>query len=151
MTVPSSKWPYDPANFSVASSINWMEADSLAFRSPIQVWKKVKASDANALRRDVRYKAIYASLDADTKAIIDSIADGAPIRRPSPIQPKGDSTKDDILGQVENVIADAEAEGDTTARLKGIELLAKLHQLLSQKPIEDKEIVINVVTGVERE
>jgi hypothetical protein len=60
------------------------------------------------------------------------------------------SSKEEILKRVDDTVNDAEQDGDLVAKLRGLELMAKVEQLLSTKERVDPNIVINIVTGVDR-
>lgn len=155
----SVKWPYNASGGQVALGISWGDADPLAFQAKPHTWRKVSKDDADKLRKDPRLVGIFNALPKDIQEVVNAVAEGRGVKAPAaevpassaPTKPKVRTIKDELLDKVEAIIAEAEAEGDITGQLRGVELQARLHALLSQKtPEEDRVITINVITGVPR-
>ena len=151
----ASKWPYDPAGHSVAESIDWMRADPAVFASDDTRWKRVCQADAKRLMEDPRLSDVWNSLSADLQERLTLASHGGE-REPRMMRSEKSekavtrSIKDELLDRIESIIDEAAQNGDSTAQLRGVELQAKLHTLLSTKPIEDRIVNISVVTGVVR-
>lgn len=145
-------WPYNPESHAVAKAIAWADAHPLAFQAKASVWKKLMHTDADKLRSDIRFRAIFSSLSAETQEIVNAVAERRPVERQKPVEKAGPrSIKDDIISRIEAVMQEAEEAGDITGQLRGVELIAKMHALLSQKTSEDDRVVnITVDTGVRR-
>jgi hypothetical protein len=95
---------------------------------------------------------ILAKLSDEQREAIAAIAEERKENRAQPVKPrKAISEKDTILAQLERVMDEADQAEDLTAKLRAIELRARLHALLNTKLNEDeRSITINVVTGVDR-
>jgi len=147
----ASKWPYDPAGHSVAESIDWMRADPAVFASDDTRWKRVCQADAKRLMEDPRLSDVWNSLSADLQERLTLASHGGE-REPKMMKEKSEkrSIKDELLDKIEAIMDEAAQNGDSTAQLRGVELTARLHTLLSTKPIEDRVVNISVVTGVVR-
>lgn len=148
----SVKWPYNASGGQVALGISWGDADPLAFQARPHTWRKVSKEDADKLRKDPRLSSIFRALPPETQEVINAVAEAraanAAVTTPAA---KKKGVKEELVDRIEQIIADAESDDDITGRLKGVEMLAKIHSLLNQKvPDEDKQVVINVITGVER-
>lgn len=147
----SEEWPYNSASHAVAKSIDWSRMAPLASKARPSVWRKIAKTDADKLRSDPRFKAIFQSLDPATQEIVNALADDRPAERGAAVRTKTEpSTKSTILDRINDAILTAEETDDMAAKLRGLELYAKIEQLLSVKPVEDRNITINVLTGVER-
>lgn len=150
-----SCWPYDASSQSPPKGgIDWSAAAPGFEDAPLWVWRKVSKHDAELLLQDPRFADLLGSLSAEVKEVVQAVASGRKIgrsREPKASGAKPKTEKDNLLMLVEELLADAEDQGDLTARVRGIELRAKLNSLLTQKtPEEDRTVVINVVTGVVR-
>lgn len=148
----SDLFPYNAKSTTWAKAIDWLKCDPLIGGAPARVWRKVTSADADMLRKDPRLRSIFAQLPDDIKEIVGAVAEGRQIAKPA-AAPKAaqKSEREIILDMIESVITESDETGDLTAKLRGIELRAKMASLLSQKtPDEERSIVINVVTGVER-
>jgi len=145
-------WPSNPESATPAKGILWNEAHPMSFQAKPSVWKKISVEAAQRLRTDPRYIPMFNTLSAEVQEIVNAIADKRPVEHAKPVEKAGrTSTKDDLISRIESVISDAADDGDTAGRLKGIEMIAKLHALMTQKVAEDDRVVtINVVTGVVR-
>jgi hypothetical protein len=143
-----TKWPYNPNSKSVDRQIDWQSANPLAFDSSIAIWKRVDAVDLKKLTDDARYRRVYSGLSAEQKETIQAAQDGR-VPRSENVSKTGNE-KDALLSLLQSVLDEASDAGDLSAKLKTIELRAKLNALLNQKQEEDRNIVINVITGVER-
>ena len=91
------------------------------------------------------YEAMPMELKSEFKRRLDQSEEA---EDPIPTQPR--SSKEQILKRVDDTIEDAEIDGDLVAKLRGLELMAKVEQLLSTKAQQDPTITINVITGVPR-
>ena len=147
----ASKWPYDPAGHSVAESIDWMRADPAVFASDDTRWKRVCQADAKRLMEDPRLSDVWNSLSADLQERLTLASHGGE-REPKMMKEKSEkrSIKDELLDKIEAIMDEAAQNGDSTAQLRGVELTARLHTLLTLKPVEDRVVNISVVTGVPR-
>lgn len=140
-------WPNDHESKTVGTGIDWRAASPLAFRAPIAVWKRVAQQDALRLRDDPKYSPILKTLPEEVQAVIHEIADAVAKKREAEAS---EANKGTILAEIDQAIKEAEDGDDITAKLRGLELKAKLHQLLNPKTQEDQVVNIYVVTGVNR-
>jgi hypothetical protein len=149
----SVKWPYNASGGQVALGIAWGDADPLAFQAKPHIWRKVSKEDAEKLRRDPRLTGIFRSLSPEIQEVVNAVAEARAAHPATPASsPKKRTVKDDMIDRIEQIIADAESDDDITGRLKGVEMLAKIHALLNQKqPDEERQVTINVITGVQRD
>lgn len=155
MAANDNLWPYNADSAAPAKGIRWGDASTLAFQAKPSVWKKITQEDAQRLRSDPRFHAIFTSLNEETQEIVNALADKRPIAHADQKKPVAkaarSSVKDDLIARIESAISDATDDGDLAGRLKGIELIAKLQSMLNQKTAEDDRVVtINVITGVTR-
>lgn len=141
-------WPNDHESKVVGTGIDWRAASPLAFRAPVNVWKRVAQQDAIRLRDDPKYAPILKTLPEEVQVVIHEIADNAPKKRALEAE---EANKGSILKEIDQAIKEAEDGDDITAKLRGLELKAKLHQLLNPKAQEDQVINIFVTDGVSRE
>lgn len=149
----SNLFPYNAQSTTWAKAIDWLKCDPLIGGAPVRVWRKVTTADADMLRKDPRLRSIFAQLPDEIKEVVGAVAEGRSIAKPVAATPKVvKSERDIILDMIESVIKESDETGDLTAKLRGIELRAKMASLLSQKtPDDERTITINVVTGVPRE
>lgn len=140
-------WPNDPKSTIVGTGIDWRAASPLAFNAPKTVWKRVQQQDALRLTEDPKYRPIFKTLPDDIQALILGIATNADKKEQ---ERQEAANRDTILKEIDDAIKEAEDADDIAAKLRGLELKARLHQLLNQKPVEDTVVTINVITGVER-
>lgn len=141
-------WPNDHESKVVGTGIDWRAASPLAFRAPVNVWKRVAQQDALRLRDDPKYAPIFRTLPEEIQVVIHEIADAVAKKRETEAN---EANKGTILKEIDAAIREAEDADDITAKLRGLELKAKLHQLLSPKAQEDQVINIFVTDGVSRE
>ena len=153
----ASCWPYDPTSQTPPKSgIVWSDAAPGFKEAPLKVWRKISKHDAVTLSTDPRCVAVFDSLAPEIKEAVSAVASGRPEekRKAEVKEPKAKprTEKENLLEMLERVMEDAEQAEDLVARMRGIELRAKLHSLLTQRVSEDdRNVTINIVTGVNRE
>jgi hypothetical protein len=144
-------WPSDHKSSVVSTGIDWRAASPIAFNAALSVWKRVAQADAIRLRDDPKYTPIFRTLPDEVQCVIHEICEGTQKKQEkAKAQEALDTNKTDILNEIDRAIKDAEDSDDITSKLRGLELKAKMHQLLNPKTQEDLVITINVVTGVDR-
>jgi hypothetical protein len=146
-------WPYNPSSTSPPKrGILWANMHPDSLDAPLPVWRKVNKIDAAKLMSEPSLAGILAKLSDEQREAIAAIAEERKENRAQPVKPrKAISEKDTILAQLERVMDEADQAEDLTAKLRAIELRARLHALLNTKLNEDeRNIVINVSTGVDR-
>ena len=151
MAINPKHWPHDHKSGIVDREIDWLRASPLAFHAGPPVWKRIPQNAAKTLCQESSLRGIFMSLPPEIQGVVKEVADGEETKqRKARKELDNTHTKNDILKQIRDTINDAEEAEDLTAKLRGIELLAKVENLLTQKPQEDQTIIINVVSGVER-
>jgi len=146
-------WPYNPSSTSPPKrGILWANIHPESLDAPLPVWRKVSKIDAAKLMSEPSLAGILAKLSDEQREAIAAIAEERKENRAQPVKPrKAISEKDTILAQLERVMDEADQAEDLTAKLRAIELRARLHALLNTKISEDeKTINIVVNTGVKR-
>ena len=169
----SSVFPYNADAQVMGRNIDWADADPKCAASGEKTWKKVEQKDALKLVSDPRFRRLLVSLPERIQEVVHAIAENrrvttpvavleeraaamqriaaaAPVSGKPAAQARQSVSKSDIIDAVVGVLKDADDAGDMSVKLKSIELLAKVEQLLGSKPQEDREITINVITGVPR-
>jgi hypothetical protein len=151
-------WPYDPTDNEPATAIDWTRADPVALNAKPAVWRKLAKADAVRLSTDPRYKKIFAALPLHAKKAVlhvcgevyedEEFVAKDPRDREPPLTKRG--PKEDILSRLEGLLEEADDAGDLTAKARGIEIMAKVQKLFEKNDQEDKQVTINVVTGVPR-
>jgi hypothetical protein len=151
MAINLKHWPHDHKSGMVDREIDWLRASPLAFHAGPPMWKRIPKKDARALMGEESLRGIWMSLPQEIQEIVKEVAEGEEAKQRK-ARKELDNTheKNDILKQIRETITEAEDAEDLTAKLRGIELLAKVQNLLTQKPQEDPTIIINVISGVER-
>jgi ERCC4-type nuclease len=146
-------WPHNHKSGVVANEIDWVKASPLAFHASQALWRRVSKKNALALIHDPKTRGIFTSLPADVQLTLTEIAEGEDNKRKAAAavkEQKQESEKEDILRRINEGIQEAEEAEDLQAKFKGLEMLAKVQQLLTTKPQEDPTIIIQVITGVTR-
>lgn len=143
-----SQFPYDPTARDTCERIDWFRVHPASWQAPVRKWRRVSLQDIVEFVADERYARLYEGVPMELKVEFKRRAES---REEAEKQaPKIRSSKDDILLRVDEVVGDAEVEGDLTAKLRALELMAKVEQLLSVRERPDPVITINVITGVPR-
>lgn len=79
-----------------------------------------------------------------------AIIEGRREEKQKPVSKAG-SKKDELLAKLAAIMEEAESDRDLGAQLKTVEMEAKLEALLNQKTTdEDRNVTINIVTGITR-
>jgi hypothetical protein len=128
-------FPYNPRSKSVAS---------------FAVWKRVAEVDLKRLKTEPRNAALWTSLSPEAKEKVQAALDRRNPEKAGKETPAANSPKEKILARVDQAISEAEDDGDLTAKLRGLELVARIEKLLATQPTQDRETTINVITGVPR-
>lgn len=142
-------WPYDPTSRDTATNIDWVRVHPQSMQSPARRWRRVALADLAKLSTHDAYKRVYDALPMEIKAEITRRLEHNE-EADSPREDVPRSSKEQILKRVDDTIEDAELDGDLVAKLRGLELMAKVEQLLSTKVQQDPQITINVITNVPR-
>lgn len=145
------KWPYNHKSTVVATDIDWTRASPLAFNASHSLWRKVPKPDAASLVSEERFIGVFMTLDPAVQEILREAAKADPkVKRAEVRRLEQGEKKDDVIQRINDAIREAEDNGDIASKLRGLEMLAKIENVLTQKPVEDAVTIINVVTGVTR-
>jgi hypothetical protein len=145
MVDDNANWPYNPASSKIAKVIDWSSASKEALSSARP--GLIRKLDIRSLQQlQTRFTSLWELLPPDCKDAAQTVISGG---KPATVKAAKNNKKDELLAEVEEVMADSIDDG--SLRLKAIELKAKLESLLNVKDTEDRNIVINVITGVNRE
>ena len=145
------KWPYNHKSTVVATDIDWTRASPLAFNAPHVLWRKVSKPDAASLVSEQRFVSVFMTLDPAVQQILRDASQADPkVKRAEVRRLEQGEKKDDVIQRINDAIQEAEDNGDIASKLRGLEMLAKIENVLTQKPVEDAVTIINVVTGVTR-
>ena len=145
-----SQFPYDPSARDTCERIDWHRVHPQSLTANVRKWRRVSLQDLRNLTTNPTYARMYEAMPMELKSEFKRRLDQSEeAEDPIPTQPR--SSKEQILKRVDDTIEDAEIDGDLVAKLRGLELMAKVEQLLSTKVQQDPTITINVVTGVSRE
>jgi hypothetical protein len=143
-------WPYDPTDNKPATGIDWTKADQIALKARPNIWRKVAKNDAVRLSTDPKYASIFATLPEHAKRAVFGVC-GEVYETEEYDYDDPKSARDDILGRLETLMSDADDAGNLTAKARAIEIMAKVQKLFETHKLEDRQVTIKVVTGVERE
>jgi hypothetical protein len=143
-----SQFPYDPNSRETAERIDWVRIHPQSMQVNVRRWRRVSLADIQNLMTNPSSARIFEAMPMELKAEFTRRVEH---REDADIPPeRTKSSKEEILKRVDDTVNDAEQDGDLVAKLRGLELMAKVEQLLSTKERVDPNIVINIVTGVDR-
>lgn len=147
------EFPYSPKSKHIGKSIDWTSASPLCWEQPFAIWKKVNPVDIKRLQSEPQNAKLYATLPDEVKERLQAVLEGrnpdaSTYARKSPSRTS--TEKDTLLSMLEGIMLEAGDAGDLTAKLRTVELRAKLHSLLTQKAVEDTVVNISVISGVDR-
>ena len=146
-------WPYNLRSLIPDPDIDWPQTDidSMTSATP-RMMRLINRKKLLLLKE--RNQLHWEMVPPDAQEAALAIIEG---RKPDKVVKEKDlskstgSKKDELLSEIESIIAEAESDRDLGAMLKGVEMKAKLEALLNQKTTEeDRNVTINVITGITR-
>lgn len=146
MVDDNSFWPYNPESLKLAKVIDWTSAskEAMAAARPGMI-RKLEVTQLRTLKS--RYQSLFDAMPADAREAAEAKMDGR--KEQSALQTAKKDKKAELLDEIQRIANDFPE--DARVQLQAVEMKAKLESLLNQKEQEDRHIVINVITGIDRE
>lgn len=143
-------WPMNTSSLTPDTNVDWPPVPFANLRTATPALIRKIQRNQLLLLKD-RNPLHWEELPADCREAAMAIIEGRREERVKRATKKDGSKKDELLSKLAAIMEEAEAGGDLSAQLKTVEMEAKLEALLNQRVTdEDRNVVINVITGVNR-
>jgi len=147
--VDANLWPSNLKSRTVDPHVDWPMVPGTNIQTATPALIRAVTRNQLLLLRD-RNPLHWELLSPECQEAAMAIIEGRREEKQKPVSKAG-SKKDELLAKLAAIMEEAESDRDLGAQLKTVEMEAKLEALLNQKTTdEDRNVTINIVTGITR-
>ena len=148
-SVDANLWPMNLNSRTVDPHVDWPMVPGMHVKTATPALIRAVTRNQLLLLRD-RNPLHWELLSPECQEAAMAIIEGRREAKQKPVAKAG-SKKDELLAKLAAIMEEAESDRDLGAQLKTVEMEAKLEALLNQKTTdEDRNVTINIVTGIQR-